>query len=112
MLAEFAFQRTWITNPELDLNFFLLWHLPEYRSLLGRLAESPRSSEVRRPTPALRKRRQLHQILPRHRFNRLPGLAPRRQTTHDNERIESFFPQQMRHPGAGRFARPSPVEIN
>jgi hypothetical protein len=54
----------------------------------------------------------MHQIIVRHRFGRLTRLPPRRQPAHDHERIESLFPQQMRHPGAGRFPRSSAVQIN
>ena len=60
----------------------------------------------------LTERRQLHQVIFRHRFQRVPGFAPCRQSSDDHERVESFFPQQMRHPGAGRFARSSTVKIN
>src|SRR5437868_2024895 len=60
----------------------------------------------------LRKRRKFHQIVLRHRLQRLSHLPPGRQPSDDHERVESFFPQQMRHPGAGRFARSSTVQIN
>ncbi len=60
----------------------------------------------------LTERGQLYQIVLGNRLSRFPGLAPRGQSTDDHERVESFFPQQMRHPGAGRFARSSTVEIN
>jgi hypothetical protein len=59
----------------------------------------------------LRKRRQLYQIILGNPFHRLSSLAPRSQSADNHERVESFFPQQMRHPGAGRFARSSTVEI-
>jgi hypothetical protein len=32
------------------------------------------------------------------------GLSPSRQSTDDYKRVESLFPQQMRHPGACAFA--------
>ncbi len=60
----------------------------------------------------LTKRRQLHQIILRNGFQWLSGLAPCGQPSNDHERAESFFPQYMRHPGAGCFARSSTVEIN
>jgi hypothetical protein len=60
----------------------------------------------------LTKRRQLHQVILRNRLNRLPSLAPGRKSADNDERVESFFPQQVRHPGAGRFARSSAVQIN
>src|SRR5580704_15221721 len=60
----------------------------------------------------LAKRRQLHQIVLRHGFQWFAGLAPGSQAADDHERVESFFPQQVRHPGAGRFARSSTVKIN
>ena len=47
-----------------------------------------------------------------HRLQRETRLPPRRQSAHYNERFESGFPQQMRHPGASRFACSSAVEIN
>src|ERR1035438_6937915 len=58
------------------------------------------------------KRRQLYQIVLRNRLDRLAGLAPGSQSADNHERVESFFPQQVRHPGAGRFARSSTVKIN
>src|ERR1035438_6394760 len=58
------------------------------------------------------KRRQLHQIVLRNRLDRLAGLAPGSQSADNHERVESFFPQQVRHPGAGRFARSSTVKID
>lgn len=58
------------------------------------------------------KRRQLHQIILGDRLQGFSRFAPGSQTADDHECVESFFPQQMRHPGAGRFARSSTVEIN
>ncbi len=40
------------------------------------------------------------------------GLAPCRQTADNHKRVETFLLQQMRHPGAGRFARSSTVKVN
>jgi len=54
----------------------------------------------------------MHQIVARHDFHRFAGLAPRRQTADDYERVESFFPQHMRHTGAGGFAQSSTVKID
>src|SRR5580693_9293836 len=58
------------------------------------------------------KRRKFHQIVLRDRFQRFAGLAPGSESADNHERVESFFPQQMRHPGAGRFARSSTVKVN
>ena len=56
--------------------------------------------------------RQLYQVAWRYRFQRLAGLLPGGHASHDHKRVESFFPQLQRHPGAGRFARSSTVDIN
>ena len=45
-------------------------------------------------------------------FQGLSGGPPGMQAAIDHERVESMFSQQVRHPGAGRFARSSTVEIN
>ena len=45
-------------------------------------------------------------------FHRVAGFAPSHQTAHDNERVESPFPQHVRHTGAGGFACSSTVKIN
>ncbi len=60
----------------------------------------------------LGKCRQLHQIVFRHGLEWLPGLAPGGEPADDHECVEPFLSQQMRHPGAGRLARSSTVEIN
>ena len=60
----------------------------------------------------LTERRQFHQIVLRYRLQRFAGFAPGSQAADNDERVESFFPQQMRHPGAGCFARSSTVKIN
>ncbi len=60
----------------------------------------------------LTKGRQLHQVIFGHRLQRLSCFTPGGQSADDHERVESFFPQQMRHPGAGRFARSSTVQVN
>jgi hypothetical protein len=61
---------------------------------------------------SLAKRRQLYQVVFGDGLQGFAGFAPGGQAADDHERVESFFPQQMRHPGAGRFARSSTVEIN
>jgi hypothetical protein len=61
---------------------------------------------------ALTERWQFHQIVLGNSLHGLAGLAPGGQPTDDHERVEAFFPQQVRHPGAGRFARSSTVQIN
>ena len=48
----------------------------------------------------------------RDRFHGLACLAPAAQAVGDDEHFESFYLQQMRHPGARGFARSSAVEIN
>ena len=65
-----------------------------------------------RPPSSLGERRQLHQIILWHRLKMPSGLPPRRQTAHNHERVKSLFPQQVRHPGASRFACSSTVKIN
>jgi len=59
----------------------------------------------------LAKRGQLYEVVFGYGLEVSARLAPGRQAADDDERVESFFPQQMRHPGAGRFARSSAVEI-
>ena len=77
-----------------------------------RMAYARNTLVKRLPQNGLIKCGQLHQVVLRNRFDRFPGLAPGGQSTDNYERVESFFPQQMRHPGAGRFARSSTVKIN
>jgi len=48
--------------------------------------------------------RQVYEIVRRHLLDRVAGFAPSRQAAHDYERVESLFPQQMRHTGARGFA--------
>ena len=40
------------------------------------------------------------------------GLAPCRESADDHKHAESLVHQYLRHPGAGRFARSSTVQIN
>jgi hypothetical protein len=54
----------------------------------------------------------LDQVVVRHGFEPMSSLAPCPQTADDDERLESLCLQEMRHPGASRFARSSTVEIN
>jgi hypothetical protein len=54
----------------------------------------------------------VHQVIIGNTFDRLAGLAPSAQSSHDHKRIEASFPQQVRHTGAGRFARSSTVDVN
>jgi len=60
----------------------------------------------------LTERRQPYQVLARHRLERLSRLTPGSESTHDDERVESFFPQHVRHPGACAFAHSSAVQID
>ena len=55
---------------------------------------------------------QFDQVVVRHRFHRLSGLAPGAQSARDYKHLESFFDQYLRHPGARGFARSSTVKIN
>ena len=48
----------------------------------------------------------------RNGFERFSGFTPGCQAAHDYKRVESFLPQQVRHPGACGFARSSAVHIN
>ncbi|MCU1300017.1 MAG: hypothetical protein JWQ87_301 [Candidatus Sulfotelmatobacter sp.] len=45
-------------------------------------------------------------------LHRFAGFPPCGQSAHNHERIEAPLPQQVRHTGAGCFARSSTVEIN
>ena len=67
---------------------------------------------MRQAGRALGKCRQLYQIIFRHRLQMSAGFAPCGETANDDKRVEAFFLQQMRHPGAGRFACSSTVEVN
>jgi len=58
----------------------------------------------------LGKSRQLQQVVTGHRFQGLPGFAPRRKATLDDKSPEACFPEHQRHPGAGRFACSSAIE--
>jgi hypothetical protein len=40
------------------------------------------------------------------------GLAPCGETADNHKRVETLLLQQMRHPGASRFARSSTVKVN
>ena len=58
------------------------------------------------------KRGQLHQVVPRHRLDGLACLPPGRKTADDHKRIKPLFPQQVRHPGAGRFSQSSAIQVD
>src|SRR5882672_1531218 len=60
----------------------------------------------------LTERRQLHEIGWGDGLDGLSRLTPCGQAADQDERVESFFPQHVRHPGAGRFAYSSAVEIH
>ena len=55
---------------------------------------------------------QLHQIVFRYGLQWFAGFAPGSESADDHERVESFFPKYVRHPGARGFARSSTVEID
>jgi hypothetical protein len=59
----------------------------------------------------LREGWQLYQVVVGHWLQRLTSLLPGRYSAHEDEGIESLFSQLQRHPGAGRFASSSAVEI-
>ncbi len=54
----------------------------------------------------------MYQIAVWNRLHRLTRFAPSCQATHDDKSVESLFPQQMRHTGAGRFALSCTVQVN
>ena len=56
--------------------------------------------------------RQQDEVVRRDLFDGQSGLLPRCKAAHDDVGIESLFAEQMRHPGAGRFASSSAVEEN
>ncbi len=56
--------------------------------------------------------RETHEVARRHRFDWISGFAPGREAAHDDKRVESLLQQQMRHTGAGGFARSSTVQKN
>ena len=60
----------------------------------------------------LGERRQLYQVAVEARAPAVGRPFSTRPTADDNERVESLFSQLQRHPGAGRFACSSAVEIN
>ena len=78
----------------------LPWNRAFFRSLLGGWGLP------------LRERRQLYEVTRGYRLERLACLLPGSHPAHDNERVESLFPELQRHPGAGRFACSSTVDIN
>ena len=60
----------------------------------------------------LSKRGQLHKIIAGYGFSGMTSFSPSRESAHQHKGIESFFPQQVRHPGAGRFAHSSTVNVD
>ena len=61
---------------------------------------------------ALRKRRQLYQIVCRHGLYFVSGFSPRRQAADNHKRVESLLPQEERHTGARALAQSSAIDIN
>jgi len=55
---------------------------------------------------------QFHQVVVGDDFNRLSGFSPGRETALNDKSIETLLSQLQRHPGAGRFARSSAIEID
>lgn len=60
----------------------------------------------------LGKCRQLDQVVLGDRLQWLTGFSPGREAADNYKRVEAFFLQQMRHPGACPFARSSAVDVN
>jgi hypothetical protein len=54
----------------------------------------------------------MHEVALGHGLNRMSGFAPGRKAAHDDKRVESVLPKQMRHTGAGRFALSSTVQVD
>ncbi len=54
----------------------------------------------------------MDQVVVGDRLERFPRLTPGRKATHNNECIEPFFPQQVRHTGAGSFPCSSAIDVN
>jgi hypothetical protein len=61
--------------------------------------------------PSLRERWQLHEVSRGYWLQGLTRLLPGRHPSYEDERIESLFSQLQRHPGAGRFACSSTVNV-
>ena len=80
----------------------------------GRLSLHFLANDQRRATDDLisTERWQLHQIFAGHRLHGLSRSAPGGEAAYQDERVESFFPQHERHPGARGFARSSAVEVD
>lgn len=55
---------------------------------------------------------QLHQVIMGDDLHWLSGFSPSRETALNDKRIETFFPELQRHPGAGRFACSSAIQID
>ncbi len=71
--------------------------------LCGRLGlQDSRTAEIR----------QMHEVFVRHVLHGESSFSPSRKAAVDYKCIECFFPQQMRHPGAGRFAQSGAVQVD
>ncbi len=66
---------------------------------------------MRRGGPSA-ERGQHHQVTLRHNFKRKSGFAPGGEAADHHVRVKSFFPQYVRHTGAGGFAHSSAVEVD
>src|SRR5580692_12595037 len=55
---------------------------------------------------------QFYEVALGYRLERLAGFLPCCHAADKHERVESLFSQLQRHPGAGRFACSSTVEVN
>ena len=85
--------------------------IPLFNPVLAKSFALPRHSLSQRPSRGLVESGQLDEIVLGNRLQVSPRLAPGSESADDHERAKSFFPQQMRHPGAGCFAHSSTVEV-
>jgi len=56
--------------------------------------------------------REFDQVILRHGLEVTASFAPGGEASDDHERVESIFPQYVRHPGARGFAGSSTVQVN
>jgi len=79
--------------------------------IFGRSETLPWVATDARTGRGLVERGQFDEIVLGNRLQVSSRLAPGSESADDHERVKSFFPQQMRHPGAGCFAHSSTVKI-
>jgi hypothetical protein len=79
----------------------------------GFAIDSPRRTDSTDSTDRMStKGRKMHEVVLRHRFDRVPGFAPGCQATDDHEGVETLFSEEVRHTGARGFALSSAVEVD